>query len=236
MKPLNRKNYGSIPHLIGSKLGQHDKYIHQGQHNIMTEKVRDRHDIVYVTEKYDGSNVGVCKKDGKIYALTRSGYIANSSKYKQHRIFSDWVLRNVLLFHALLNEGERLCGEWMIQASGMRYNILTEDAAFIVFDIIDNQNIRVSINEFYDKLYGTELKTARMLHNGGAISPSKLIEMLNIKTEFCRSCDNPEGMVYRVERKGKIDFLAKWVRSDFEPGKYLTDDENKVIWNINAPK
>ena len=31
----------------------------------------------------------------------------------------------------------------------------------------------------------------------------------------------PEGVVYRVERKGKVDFLAKWVRPDKDDGKYL---------------
>lgn len=41
-KPLNRKNYGSIPHLLGSKLGETDKYIHEGQHRIMTENTRDK--------------------------------------------------------------------------------------------------------------------------------------------------------------------------------------------------
>ena len=57
MKPLNRKNYGSIPHLLGSKLGATDKYVHEGQHRIMTEKTRDKHDYVIVTEKYDGANI-----------------------------------------------------------------------------------------------------------------------------------------------------------------------------------
>lgn len=31
----------------------------------------------------------------------------------------------------------------------------------------------------------------------------------------------PEGLVYRCERKGEFDFMAKWVRPDFIPGKYL---------------
>jgi len=40
-------------------------------------------------------------------------------------------------------------------------------------------------------------------------------------------------MVYRVERKGKVDFLAKWVRQDFEAGKYCIGiDEKDLIWNV----
>ena len=29
-----------------------------------------------------------------------------------------------------------------------------------------------------------------------------------------------EGLVYRVEREGKFDFMAKWVRHDYEQLKY----------------
>ena len=98
MKPLNQKNYGSIPHLSNSKLGTGDYFIHEGQEKILTEKKRDKHDNILVFEKYDGSNVGICRVDNNIYALTRSGYLANTSPYKQHHIFSDWVEKNKLSF------------------------------------------------------------------------------------------------------------------------------------------
>jgi len=40
-------------------------------------------------------------------------------------------------------------------------------------------------------------------------------------------------LVYRVERKGKVDFLVKWVRPDFEAGKYCIGiDEKDLIWNV----
>ena len=46
--------------------------------------------------------------------------------------------------------------------------------------------------------------------------------------------EKPEGMVYRVERKGEVDFLAKWVRSDFEAGKYIINKEEKdLVYNVN---
>jgi hypothetical protein len=31
-------------------------------------------------------------------------------------------------------------------------------------------------------------------------------------------------LVYRVEREGKVDFLAKWVRGDKEDGKYMSQE------------
>ena len=34
-------------------------------------------------------------------------------------------------------------------------------------------------------------------------------------------------------RKGKVDFLAKWVRQDFEAGKYCIGiAEKDLIWNV----
>ena len=39
--------------------------------------------------------------------------------------------------------------------------------------------------------------------------------------------EKPEGVVYRVEREGRVDFLAKFVRSDKEDGKYLDTE----LWN-----
>jgi hypothetical protein len=35
MKPLNKKNYGSIPHLSNSKLGEKDYFIGEGQERIL---------------------------------------------------------------------------------------------------------------------------------------------------------------------------------------------------------
>ena len=57
---------------------------------------------------------------------------------------------------------------------------------------------------------------------------------LNKKTYGKKKKKKPEGMVYRVERRGKVDFLAKWVRSDFEAGKYIMNKEEKdLVYNIN---
>lgn len=39
-------------------------------------QTRDRHDLVIVQEKLDGSNVGIARLNGEILALTRAGYLA----------------------------------------------------------------------------------------------------------------------------------------------------------------
>ncbi len=93
-KPLGIKNYGHIPHLPGSRIGPGDHRCDEGQARIATEAPRDRHDLVIVLEKLDGSNVGVARLNGALYPLNRSGYLATSSPYVQHQLFAAWVYEN----------------------------------------------------------------------------------------------------------------------------------------------
>lgn len=231
MKPLNRKNYGSIPHLSNSKLGTGDHFIEKGQERILTEKVRDKHDEVLVFEKYDGSNVGIGKIDNRIVALTRSGYTAKTSPYKQHHLFSDWVYKNVMKWMDVLENGERITGEWLAQAHGLKYNIEVEPIVF--FDHFNTENQRSQFDYVGELAIMYGLQLPRMLHRGKAIATNELLPILNTGTEKICSIGMPEGMVYRVERKGKVDFLAKWVRSDFEAGKYIINkEESELIWNV----
>jgi hypothetical protein len=57
-KPLGQKAYGSIPHLPGSRLGEGDHHVSEGQAIIATKKARDKNDLIIVQEKLDG-----CRKD-----------------------------------------------------------------------------------------------------------------------------------------------------------------------------
>ena len=230
MKPLNRKNYGSIPHLSNSKLGEKDSFIHEGQERILTQKKRDKHDTVLVFEKYDGSNVGIARKDNKIYAITRSGYEASTSPYRQHHLFDEWVYSREKMWYAILEDGERITGEWLMQAHGLIYEISIEPIVFFDFFSANNERSQFKYLEWLSVNYGLQLP--RLLHKGDSISVDILMPKLNLKTPCIKSNGNPEGMVYRVERKGKVDFLAKWVRHDFIPGKYcIMVDESDLIYN-----
>ncbi len=224
MRPLGIKNYGSIPHLSSSKLGPGDHYITAGQERILTEKKRDKHDEIFVFEKYDGSNVGVCKVEGKIHAITRSGHTAIDSKYSQHNDFHCWVKRNEYRFQEYLREGERICGEWIAKPHSIVY---TYDEPVLFFDAFDKYNNRLSVDDFYWlAFHKMELRTARILYRGDSIGVSHLKEELEEGTLWAYGNEEPEGMVYRVERKGIFDFAAKWVRHDFEPGKLLIHVNN----------
>ena len=231
MKPFNRKNYGSIPHLSNSKLGVGDYFIHIGQEKILTEKKRDKHDEIFVFEKYDGSNVGIGKINNKIIALTRSGYLANTSPFKQHHLFNKWVYKYEKKWKDLLNNDERIVGEWLIQAHGIRYYIKDNVQPIVFFDHFNKKNKRINFDTLSTLSNKYELQLPRLLHKGDSKSVESLIFKLNQRTYGIVCGDKPEGMVYRVERKGEVDFLAKWVRKDFQPGKYMID-EDELTWNI----
>jgi ATP-dependent RNA circularization protein (DNA/RNA ligase family) len=219
IKPIGIKNYGSIPHLHNSKLGQGDYHISEGQERILTLKARDKHDTILVFEKYDGSNVGVAKFENKIFALTRSGYEACTSPYIHHLFFANWVEKRKSIFYDMLKNGERITGEWLGQPHGILYNIEVEPILF--FDYFTANNERVLFEELAAKSNEYGLQLARQLHHGQPITVEKLLPLLNEKTKGIESVELPEGMVYRVERKGKVDFLAKYVRPDFPTGKFL---------------
>lgn len=230
MKPIGRKNYGSIPHLHNSKLGEGDHYIIEGQERILTKKARDKHDNILVFEKYDGSNVGVAKFENKIFALTRAGYKASTSPFKHHHYFANWVKERELLFADMLQNGERITGEWLAQAHGLIYKIKAEPIVF--FDYFTQNNERVLFNDLQAKAIEYGLQLPRKLHEGQPIMVQQLLPLLNEKTKNIESVGLPEGMVYRVERKGKFDFLAKWVRSDFPTGRFCINvEEQNLIWN-----
>jgi hypothetical protein len=45
--------------------------------------------------------------------------------------------------------------------------------------------------------------------------------------------DPVEGAIWRVERKGEVDFLTKYVRHDKEDGKYFPENNNGITtWNL----
>jgi ATP-dependent RNA circularization protein (DNA/RNA ligase family) len=217
MKPLDGPAYGSIGHLPGSKLGPKDRTIPAGQAVICCERTRDKHDTVIVTEKLDGSCCAVLRRDNKLHALTRSGYYANTSPFAQHKLFDKWVEDNCDRFMAVLQENERLVGEWLAQAHGTKYN-LCDHEPFGVFDLIRNKE-RALYSEF-DSRIGTLFSRPSVIHVGGAISAEAAMALHRNK---CWPSEGIEGIVYRVERFGKVDFLCKYVRSDYVPGKYLPE-------------
>lgn len=227
-KPLGGKAYGSIPHLRGSRVGPGDHQLHEGQALICTRRARDRHDRIIVQEKVDGSCVAVAKYDGKIIPLTRAGYRAYSSPFEQHQLFEAWVWEYAYArFEGALEEGERICGEWLAQAHGTRYALPHEP--FVAFDLI-HKATRLPLDAFSARMQEAGFVTPRRIHDGGPISVEAVLAQLEPSGHG--ALDPVEGAVWRVERRGAVDFLAKFVRPDKIDGSYLPEiSGGTAIWN-----
>lgn len=227
-KPLGRKAYGSIGHILGSRLGPGDHMVHEGQTYMCTTKVpRDRR--VLVQTKLDGSCVAAAKlSDGTVVALGRAGYPADSSPYEMHHMWARWVRANEAMFDELLEPDERCVGEWLAKAHGTIYD-LSLRPPFVAFDIM-RADRRVIFTEFDQRTERVGLQTPDTM-----IGPAEPVEAMGLLDSY--GADHPEGVVYRVESLRRVvhtvapvwtvDFLAKWVRPDKIDGAYLGDD----LWN-----
>ena len=227
-KPLGRKAYGSIPHLPGSRLGPGEHHIHAGQLRICTEKTRDRHDRITVTEKLDGANMAVANIEGRIVTIGRAGYEADTSPREHIRMFEPWVRQQEKRFLNALQPGEVLHGEWMAMAHGTIYNLPHEP--FVIFDLTQDGK-RVNWTELTTRCNLHHFTTPRLISDGDAISLEAVIPELKSSGHGVVPPDTVEGAVWRVERRDKFDFLAKWLRPDKEDGKYIPEiSERPTVW------
>ena len=234
-KPLGRKSYGSIGHLLGSRVGPGDHHVHVGQHRCMTQQL-PKGDRLIVQEKLDGTNVGVCKVDGKIHAIGRAGWLAASSPYRHVNMFSEWVEANRARFEALLlSDGDRVCGEWLAAVHGTVYEL--EHEPFVAFDYFNGRDERMLHDDFVDLLMMKyEFTTPHVFHNAEeacaiekvADAPSKHGALLGTTA----SPGPKEGVVYRWERsrEGRVIMLAKWVRPDKIDSLPVTGAETWNSW------
>lgn len=226
-KPLGHRAYGSIPHLPGSRRGPADWGLSEQQADLLIKQTRDKHDVVVVQEKLDGSCVSVAKLDGQLVPLIRAGYAAITSNYEQHRHFHNWVLANYDKFDGLLQEGERVCGEWLMEAHGTRYDLPHDP--FVAFDLMQGI-VRLPVLTVEERCQKYGIVVPRRLHIGGAISIEAVLEMLEPSGHG--ALDGVEGAVWRMERKGSVDFLGKYVRHEKEDGKYFTQKTGQpTIYN-----
>ncbi len=237
-KPIGQKSYGSIPHLIGSRRGPMDQGVNEGQQRICCERVRSRHDTIIVQEKLDGSNVGAARIGDDIVALTRSGILASQSEFVQHHAWAAWVQANRERFLQVLEDGERLCGEWLALAHGTIYNLPHEP--LVAFDIMRGSE-RLPFEPLRERLQN-RFVMPHLLHVGGPLPIERALELVEPSAHGVVGL--AEGAVWRVERfdpkrkKVVVDFLAKYVRPEKEDGKYLPTlghPERPFIWLWQPP-
>lgn len=204
-KPLKAKAYGSIAHLPTSRMGAGDHHCHEGQQRIVTERVRDRHDVVTVQEKLDGSCVSVARIGDEAVALGRAGYPAATSPFEQHHLFDGWARQEAERFLSMLQPGERAVGEWLAQAHGTRYALAHEP--FVLFDIMTG-TARLPVAVVNDRAAAHGFAVPHVLHTGSAFRVAEALDVLGDRG-FHGALDPVEGAVWRVERRGDVDFLVK---------------------------
>lgn len=223
MKPLNKRAYGSIPHLHGSRKPPSDKGLSKQQSLLFTERPKHKTDRIIVQEKLDGSCCAVAKIDNRIYALSRAGYEARTSPFELHHRFADWVDRNLIRFE-FLNEGERVVGEWLAMAHGTIYKLQHEP--FVAFDIMTG-NKRLPVLDVMAIVHDV-LPTPAIIHHG----PLSIDQCKELTNHSKHGAEGPaEGAVYRYERGDEVIMLAKYVRHDKVDGVYLPEQSGKeAVW------
>ena len=184
---------------------------------ILTVRTRDQLDLVTVQEKLDGSCVAVGKLNGEILPLIRAGYLATQSHYEQHHYFADWVGQNRPRFDFLLDEGERCAGEWLMEAHGTVYNLPHEP--FVIFDIL-RKHRRTPASIVKERAERQGFVTPRVVHVGGAISIEDVV--LRLDPSGHGAVGLVEGAVWRLEREGAVEYLAKYVRPQKDPGEFFS--------------
>lgn len=233
IKPLGGKIYGSIPHLPGSKYGdKRDRGVSPEAAVRFLEKPKQAGDVVFVTEKLDGSCVCVAKTPGgALAALIRAGYPAQSSQWLQHRWFAQWAMKHHELFDGLLKPGERVCGEWLAQAHGTRYNLSERplQSPFAAFDIMCGWE-RESYERFFYRCGMSGISTVPLVSRGPAVDVDSVMGCLGKHGRY--GAERPEGAVWRIERDGEFIDIAKYVRPDHVVGGLLPEvSGGDEVWN-----
>lgn len=236
IKPLGGKAYGSIGHLPCSRIGPGDHFVHEGQQKICTEKPR-KGDRIIVTEKLDGACMSVANINGELVALSRAGYLAKDALYPHLKIFEGWVKDHENDFWFVV-PGERVVGEWLAMAHGTIYKNVGNFYPFVPFDIIAGKD-RVLYDEFSHRVERSGFGPANVIHDSDhplSVSDAMYrVNIYNVVTETFGSHGSSElieGAVWRVEREGRVDFLAKYVRPDKVDGKYLPEISGQpAIWH-----
>ena len=125
-----------------------------------------------------------------------------------------------------MRNGERIVGEWLAQAHGTKYELGPREP-FAAFDIMVADQ-RLPLDEFVNRV-GERFFRPHTLHDGAAMPVSAAMAL---HQEQSWPCDEIEGVVYRVERRGTVDFLAKYVRPDKMDGRFLPDVSGQPeVWN-----
>lgn len=233
LKPLGAKGYGSTPHLVGSRVGPADSHVDPSLALIMTEKVRHKHDRIIVTEKLDGSCMTVARIGRWVLPINRAGYLVTDSPWPMQHVFADYVADRGDPFTSVLSDGERIAGEWMLQAHGTRYRVVDPADLFAAFAIIGPRG-RIPYDEFSSRVDAAGIRRAHVISDGPAMSQAAAVAALG-SSGFHDALEQPEGAVWVLETRGEFNCIAKHVIPAKVDGKYLSGiNGGEDMWNYRG--
>src|SRR5207302_8562788 len=91
----------------------------------------------------------------------------------------------------------------------------------VPFDLFEAGE-RVVYDRCLERVAAARLPLPKLLHRGGPLSIAAALGLLGPNGHH-GAIDPVEGAVWRVERRGKVDFLGKYVRPDKRDGCYLPE-------------
>jgi len=228
------KVYNSILHLAGSNRGE-DAMADRWLSSLATGDRIQKKCRIYVSEKVDGSCTGVFRHGDELVARTRSGGLASEAGPLQLRLFAQWVALNRRRFLSVLQDGERIVGEWLLQAHGTRYAFKHEP--YVVHDIFDSRgNTPLPYPLLKERILPGGFLMPKLLFSGErGISIEEADRLLGTHG-FFGAIDEAEGMVWRIERHKLPPLMVKYVRPGFTAGRFMfaldRPQRPEPYWNV----
>jgi len=229
------RNFGHIGHLTGSKMiDNHDILLSEKNQYQFTTSLRNKNDIVIITEKIDGMNAGVVKKNGLIYPINRKGYDVRQSMLINEELYllmSEWakyVDDNYMLFDSILEECEHMAFENAIIQHTLRYKFKTKPVFLLAK--FDSKNKKINYNSLSELSNKYGFVMPPLLNIGIAVPPDLILKQYPVGKA---GIDDKimEGIVYSYEHEGEHESCAKFVANPIM-GTINTSLKyyNKCIW------
>lgn len=227
-------NFGKIKHLKGSRLlDDKDSYLDEQNQAKFVIKKRNPNDNIYITEKIDGMNAGIYRKNNEFYALNRKGYDVRSNL-----IYDDGTLNLLFLFWAykvnlfskkclsdkhlnlLFPESYRFVFENCIMKHSLEYNFKDKEPIFLLA-IYNDKNERLNYENTMNivKNYNNRLQLPPLLSSRCAVPTEILLKNYDSSLVGCK--DKMEGFVY-------------WYETLDKNGKYKFEQLAKFVYNLKA--
>ena len=194
-------------------------------------------DNVFIEEKVDGANCGICfyednpviRNRNNILNKAKSGHLRTPAKIQFAPLWNFCYenRENFNQINDLCGYEVSVYGEWLYALHGIEYDQLP--CYFVAFDLYDwEKDIFVNTGQARDLLKKSGFVIPPLLHKGKIPSFEFLEKFMEEKSPFS-SLDRREGLYIKICDERKVTDRLKWVRTDFIQGGRW--DEKKITKN-----